>query len=294
MAGERRNVVQVERVLAGERPFDVDVDPLPRAGEVVAEVGVGQRRLSLDGRAGRELLRGQVQLGRAERHVVAPFGLGVVGVGHARQQRRAGVGVGLVVDRLTVEQAARRVGGVAACEHLGAQTERGGDAAGEVGADRSPRSVRREHGPVDREPCRRPGLGAACVVGLGQTPEIVVAEDAGVVAVADADLEVEDAPALIPHLQQPVGPVARLGEQRSPIGDAGGVFAGCVEQRDVGEARGLDELQVVARVKPAARGVDVFAGRDERSEQRGAAIARHAVDARGGVAQMRGPAVHRA
>jgi hypothetical protein len=108
---------------------------------------------------------------------------------------------------------------VAVGEHLGTQSEGGGDATGEVGADRPPRSVGREDGTMGDEIRRRPRLGIAAFVGLGQPPQFVVAENAfRAGAVADADLEIEHAPGLVPHLQQPVGAVARLGEQRGGAG----------------------------------------------------------------------------
>ena len=85
----------------------------------------------------------------------------------------------------------------------------------------------------------------------------MVADGLGVPG-TDADLVVEGPRRVVPHLQQPLGAEPSLGrevvaEPRTQLGrevsDAG--------QQDVDRvARGLDKLDVVARIPPTARCVD--------------------------------------
>ncbi len=95
------------------------------------------------------------------------------------------------------------------------------------------------------------------VVGLGQPPDVVVAEVV-VVGLSGAHLVVERLGVLVPH---------PLQEVQAELGLAGEVRAGsgahlarerrdALQQDGLGVTGRLDEVQVVARVPPAAGGVD--------------------------------------
>ena len=138
---------------------------------------------------------------------------------------------------------------------LGAEGEVGGEPARQVRADRLPGRGRLEHRPVLDEVRGRAGVAARAdvhaVLLLGQEPEVVVALDrvAGV-AVADADLRVQDLEYGVPQLGDPLQAELRLRLER-------GVGAGEVARRDqherVGVAGGVGELLVAAAgVEPAA------------------------------------------
>ena len=180
----------------------VGARPVRGLAQVEARVGVRQ--------AGRKPARGdrEVELGGAPLEVVAPLRLRVEAVGDHRQQlpRR---GVGEVEDVLGRGQAAVGEGGVAGLEDDEALGQRGGVAAGQVGADQRARRPGPEHRPVSDVAVD--GVAAAeGVVGLRQPPDVVVAERL-CVAAADADLVVERAGRVVPHAQQEVGPEPRLG-----------------------------------------------------------------------------------
>jgi hypothetical protein len=103
------------------------------------------------------------------------------------------------------------------------------------------------------------------VVGLGQPPDVVVADGLGV-AVADADLVVQGPGGVVPHVLQEAQAELRLGGEVG-VGRAGAQLGGEVAHAELhhgdGIAGGLDEFQVVAGVPPAARDVDAHAERRE-------------------------------
>jgi hypothetical protein len=128
--GEPADVVEVEGVGGVVRAGDVGVGQVGRLLQVEAWVGVGQPGRQATAR------HGQVELGRTQLEVAAPLGLGVEAERQVGGQIPAGGGVGEVEDVLAGEQAAVGEGRVAGLVNLEAQAERGGVAAGQVGADR--------------------------------------------------------------------------------------------------------------------------------------------------------------
>jgi len=164
-----------------------------------------------------------------------------------------GGGVGHRVEGGGVGQLGLRAGGVAGQGVvLGRVGEGRGYAADHVGVD-----LRAGRGGLEDRAVRRRvlvGRGGVGVVDLRQTPQVVVAVVRGLIALADADLEVERLGRRVPHLVQPGGAVLRFGGQRrrrlGAEGERGGV------EQIVGVGGGEGELQVVARVEPAALHVD--------------------------------------
>ena len=196
---------------------------------------------------------GQRDLGRAELHVVAPGVFGVEGVRESRGELlgRAG-GVRLRVEELRLTKLATSSGGVPLRVDLGCESERGGDAADEVGADLGSRRGRTEHRPVRDVAVE---VAREAVVALRQPPEVVVAaEGAGLVARADADLHVEGLAIGVPHLVEPRQPVPGLlldGLRRAPA-----EHPLAQEEQDVVVGAAVGELEVVAGIGPAAGSVE--------------------------------------
>ena len=119
------------------------------------------------------------------------------------------------------------------------ERERGGVAPGEVRADRRAWRAGPEDRPVADVAVERIGA-AERVVGLGQPPDVVVA-DGLAVAAADPDLVVERPRWVVPHPQQPVGAELRLGGEVGRAAPAP-IWAGKsrtpVSSRSIGVGRG--------------------------------------------------------
>jgi hypothetical protein len=228
-----------------ESSGDVVLRPGRRLSQVaaVARLGVAQ------------VLLGAHDLGRAELHRVVPDALGVVGLGQRGGEVvvLGGRGVGHRVEGRGVGELGLRAGGVAGLlVLLRGEGERGGDTADDVRGDLRARRGGLEHRPVRG---RVLVLGAGVrVVHLRLAPQVVVAEVVRLVALADADLEVERLGRGVPHLVQVRGAVLRLGGQRGR-GRRAERQVGGVEQV-VGVRGGEGELEVVAGVEPAALRVD--------------------------------------
>jgi hypothetical protein len=158
---------------------------------------------------------------------------------------------------LAGEQAPVGEGRVAGLEDLEAQAEDGSIPPRQVRADERPWCARAEHRAVADVAVQ--GVGAAeGVVGLGQAPDVVVADRLGVSG-PDANLVVEGPARVVPHSQEPVGPELRLGGEvrRGRAGThLGGEVAHSREQQRGGVAQGLLALDVVAGVPPSSGGVD--------------------------------------
>ena len=173
---------------------------------------------------------------------------------------------------------------------LGAEAEVGGEAAGQVRADRLAGRRGREHRPVLDVVGGGAGVAAGLdvhpVLLLGQEPEVVVALDrvAGV-AVADAHLDVQDLLGRVPQLAQPAEAEVGLGQQRGVLA---GEVAGGDQHQPVGVARGVAEFLVAAAgVEPAAGHVDRAAGPGQLAEQVVVAVvARVLVDVRAAVGEV--------
>ncbi len=236
--GEGARVVEVQGV------GGVGVEVAPGEPGRVAQVAAGR---------GAEAVGGQGELGGAQLHVVEPARLRVEGVGECGHQRpRRVVRRRPGVEEPRLPQLVEGPGPVVRGVGLGGQRERRDDPADQVGADQVAGRGGREDGAVGDVAVQ---VGVVVVVGLRQPPEVVVAgERAGAVAGADPHLEVERLALAVPHLPEPVQPVARLGGQRlrCPVAEQ----TGAREQQDVVVRRGVGELQVVAGVEPAAGHVD--------------------------------------
>ena len=235
-------------------------------------------------RDGTVRLQGAGQLGGAQHHVVPPAGLRVEVPRQRRHQVTLPVRVGEGVDGLGGAQAAVGVARVGAVQHLVAQREVGGQAAGQVRADL-------RSGPPGPEDRRVPDVqvvrvGApVMIVGLGQPPDVVVRE---VVAVrlARAHLVVQRPGPLVPHAPQEVQAEPDLaGEVRAgPGAHLPGERRDALQQHGLGVAGRLHEVQVVPGVEPAPGRVDRRAGRVPGQAALEVAVAVH----------RRGPVGHRA
>ncbi len=206
--------------------------------------------------AGRD---GQVQLGGAQLEVVAPLGLRVVLVGDRRRESPR-VRVRQVVDVLRGQQAFAGESRVARFEHLVGLGQSRGVASGQVGADLRSRRPRAEHRPMADVAVERIAL-AVGVVFLRQAPDVVIAGGL-VVAAADADLVVERLRLVVPHAQQPVGTEPRLGREVGRARSGAHLsreVTHTAEQHRLRVAGRVDELEIVARVPPAARRVAAHA-----------------------------------
>ena len=268
--GQGAGVVPVEgvAVLAAQvSPGPVGGGPQPAGGPPVVEPPGGQG-----------------QLHGPELHVVLPGVLGVVGVREGRDQLADAGRAGHGEHRGAGPQQGPGPPAVPVALHLGAQGERGGHPAGQVGADPRPRRGGPEHRAVLDEVLGVARPHRQGVVGLGQPPHVVVAQEAeALTAGAEPDLRVEDPVALVPDLVQPAQPVAGLGGQgavpavQAPLDD---------QQLGHRVGGGVGELDEVAGVEPAALDVHRAADRPERGRGHVAAVA---LEHRGGV--HRGPAV---
>ena len=200
---------------------------------------------------------GQRELGRAQLHVVPPARLGVEGVGERGHERVRRVGGGRHgVEHPGLTQLAPGARPVVAGVGLRREREGGDDPADQVGADRVAGRRGGEERAVRDEAV---AVGLVAVVGLGEPPQVVVAvEGAGAVAGADPDLEVEGAGPGVPHLAEPVQPVAGLGRERRGCPTA--QEAGAGEEQDVVVRRRVRELEVVTGVEPATLHVDLPPG----------------------------------
>ena len=235
---QRARVVEVERV-AG---LVADVGARPLRG--IAQVGASV--LS-------ELAGGQRDLGRAELHVVAPGVFGVEGVRESRGELLGrACGVRLRVEQLCLPKLAASPDGVPLRVYLSREGEGGGDAADEVGADLRSRRGRTEHRPVRDVAVE---VAREAVIGVRQPPEVVVAaEGAGLVARADADLDVEGLALGVPHLVEPRQAVPGLvldGLRRAPA-----EHPLAQEEQDVVVGAAVGELEVVAGIGPASGGIE--------------------------------------
>ena len=113
--------------------------------------------------------------------------------------------------------------------------------------------------------------------------------------VADADLVEQRLAAVVPHLQEPLEPVPGLAREVGypALPQQRRVVPHGEEHHGLGVARGLDELEIVPRVEPAAGHVD--GGRElgeallgEALGERAARIRRHVVDERLRVVEVGG------
>jgi hypothetical protein len=213
--------------------------------DVVAGVAVRQA-------AGRSrLLERERQLGGAQLEVVAPLGLRIEVERDRGGQVPLRGRVGEVEQVLGRDEAVAGEPAVGRAVDLIAEGERGGIAAGQVGAHRRARRPRPEHRPVADVAERRivPAVG---VVVLRQPPDVVVAHDR-VVAVSDPDLVVEGARAVVPHAQEPARAEPGLGAEVRRLGPGAHLIrevAHAQEQHGVGVGGRVQELEVVARVPP--------------------------------------------
>ena len=165
------------------------------------------------------------------------------------------------------EQALIGVGWVAGDEHFVAERKIGGQASRYVGTDGSSRTAR---GVLKNRPVANVFIGRATslvgVVHLGQSPDVVIA---GVVMASRRNgyLIVEGLRAVGPHFLQPVEAKLRFGgevRRARTRAHLAGKVAHAHQHHGYGVGVGLDELHVIARVPPAAGGVDHRARRGQR------------------------------
>ncbi len=231
----------------------------------------------------------EVQLGGSELHVVAPLRLWVVLVRDGGHQTTR-MGVREVEDVRGRQQAATRERWVAAAEDLGGQGQRRGIAPGQIGTEMRARRAGAEHGAMPDVAVHRVPR-APVVVTLRQAPEIVVARRPRI-AGPDPDLVVQRPRLVVPHAQQPARPELRLGAEVGSRRRGAHLVREVThpgEQQRLGVARGVHELEVVASVPPAARGVDALAHRRQIAAELAVAVdlggpVRHGA----AVVQMRG------
>ena len=161
----------------------------------------------------------------------------------------------MTVDVVGRQQALVGVVDVGRLEKAITDRKCGGHTSGEVGADQRACSASGvdEYRPIADVTILRSAVVEA-VIGLRKSPQVVVRNGLGI-PFADSHLVIESGTGVVPHLQEPVHPKPNLNGEIRVCGSGAhliGEIANPSGHQSDSVAGGLDELQIVACVPPAA------------------------------------------